>query len=122
MLKDFEIHVVRSGPQAVVRVCGDFDLASVPHWRDQVSSLLDHGVLDVTVEMAELDFIDSSGLNALVAALSTLRARGGQLTLRSPTPSAWRILEITGLTDLFGLVGTDEPSGARPAAEGARSD
>ncbi len=94
----------------------------MPHWRDQVSSLLDDGVLDVTVDMGELDFIDSSGLNALVAALSTLRARGGQLTLRSPTPSAWRILEITGLTDLFGLVGTDEPSGARPAAEGARSD
>jgi len=60
MLKEFEIHVVRSGPQAVVRVCGDFDLASVPHWRDQVSSLLDDGVLDVAVDMAELDFIDSS--------------------------------------------------------------
>jgi len=120
MLKDFEIHVVRSGPQAVVSICGEFDLATLPHWRNRFSSLLDDGVLDVTVDMAELDFIGSSGLKALVDALNTLRARGGQLKLRSPTRSAWRVLEITGLTALFGLVRTDEPSGARHPAQGVR--
>ena len=97
----FDIVVVETGRAAVVQVRGELDLSTAPRLEEQLVSLADAGVLDVTVDLADLDFIDSSGLQALVAGLKRLRARGGDLGLRSPRPSTLKVLEITGLTRVF---------------------
>lgn len=99
----FDILVVRNGRAAVVQVCGELDLSTASRLHEQLVSLADEGVLDVTVDLAEMDFIDSSGLQALVAGLKRLREQGGDLGLRAPRPSTRKVLEITGLTSVFRL-------------------
>ena len=47
-------------------------------------------------------FIDSSGLRALVVGHKALEERGGSLVVANPSTMAARLLEVTGLTTLFG--------------------
>jgi anti-sigma B factor antagonist len=48
-----------------------------------------------------MDFIDSSGLGVFVGALKRIRERSGDLELRGLQPSTRKVLEITGLTQVF---------------------
>ena len=105
-MTDFDIVIVKSGPAAVVQVCGELDLSTAPRLREELARLADEGALDVTVDLAGLHFIDSSGLQALVAGLKLLREQGGDLGLRSPRPRTLKVLEITGLTGLLRLEAT----------------
>lgn len=102
-MTDFGINVVKSGRAAVVQVRGELDLSTAPGLHELLVSLAVEGVLDVTVDLADLHFIDSSGLQVLMAGLKRLRAQGGDLGLRSPTPSTLKLLKITGLTSVFRL-------------------
>lgn len=95
------------GRAAMVQVRGELDPSTAPRLSEELMSLCDEGALDVTVALAELDFIDSSGLQALVAGLKRLRAQGGNLELRAPKPSSLKVFEITGLTSASRLEATE---------------
>lgn len=102
---DGELHVVVSGNDGSheVRLRGELDLATAGQLRDELARLASDGAQVVTVDMSELAFIDSTGLSVLITGLKHLRQRGGDMTLRSPTPSTRRVLEITGLTEVFSI-------------------
>jgi stage II sporulation protein AA (anti-sigma F factor antagonist) len=55
----------------------------------------------VVVHLAEADYIDSSGLGALVRQLGMLRAAGGDLKLCQLSPFALQVLEVTGLLSVL---------------------
>ena len=114
-IEPFDIRVVEDDRAAVLSVTGELDLATAPRLRDELLRLIRHGTLNVTLDMADLDFIDSTALGVLVTAAKRLRSEGGDLTLQSPTPSAQRALEVTGLTKIFPIT---LPTGPRRNAEG----
>ena len=82
---------------------GELDMSTAPKLRDELLRLSSDGAIDVTVDMSELDFVDSTGLSVLITGLKRLRERGGDLALRSPKPGTRRVLEITGLTEVFSI-------------------
>jgi len=55
----------------------------------------------VVLDLAETDYIDSSGLGALVRLLAVLRAAGGALKLCQLSPQVRKVIEITNLVSLF---------------------
>ncbi len=61
----------------------------------------EHGVASLVLDLSELRFIDSSGLNHLVKALKHQRERDGEVVLHAPTDQTLRVLELVGLTTLF---------------------
>jgi anti-anti-sigma factor len=50
-----------------------------------------------------MDFLDAAGLSVLVALQRRLAQRASQVVLRSPSASTRRLLQITGLEELFWL-------------------
>jgi len=114
-MNDFDMVVDRSSTTAVVHLLGELDLRTAPLLQAQLLSLAEDGVVDIAVDMSELYFIDSSGLQALVAGLKRLRKDGGQVSLRSPRPNTLRVLEIIGLISLFRVEG----AGGTGAANGS---
>ncbi len=74
---------------------------------------------DIVVDLAGLEFIDSSGLAALVRVRKHARKAGGDLLLAAVRPQALRLLALTRLTDVFSVhAGVDEA--ARSAARSRR--
>ena len=57
----------------------------------------------VIVDLAGLDFIDASGLAALVSGWKHARHAGGGLLLAAPQPRVLRVLAATRLLDLFSV-------------------
>ncbi|MEW6155060.1 MAG: STAS domain-containing protein [Actinomycetota bacterium] len=82
----------------VVRVTGELDVATAPRLQQELQALSGSAPALVTLDLAETEFIDSTGLRAIVVAVKDLRASGGDLVVRSPSPSTARLLEISGLS------------------------
>jgi anti-sigma B factor antagonist len=98
---DFNVSVTDDGDSTVVAVAGELDVATAPALREELYRVIDRGVTKICVDLADMDFIDSTGLGVLVGALKRVKEREGQLELRSLPPSAQRVFEITGLTQAF---------------------
>ncbi len=60
----------------------------------------------------ELTFIDASGLRQVARVLADLRTQRGGLTIVSPSAMTYKILKLTGFTELLNI---DLPVPTRPA-------
>jgi anti-sigma B factor antagonist len=97
------MEVRRQRGWTVVEVTGDLDMASAPALRQLVLQLLAQGERGIAVDLTTADFVDSTGLGALVAALKRVRSHDGELIVVCPEPRLRRIFELTDLVSVFGL-------------------
>jgi anti-sigma B factor antagonist len=101
-MREFQLEII--GPSndcAVIQVTGEVDVYTAPDLRERIRDLADKGAVHVIVDMSRVDFLDSTGLGALVGGLKRIRDHGGSLTLVITAPRILRIFEITGLTKVF---------------------
>lgn len=96
-----EFHLETTGPIGdcgVLHVTGEVDVYTAPMLREQIAELAAKGAVHLIVDLGRVEFLDSSGLGALIGGLKRLREHGGSLTPVISRPSILRIFEITGLT------------------------
>lgn len=85
----------------VVRVCEDrIDAACAIQFKDEMRNLTDEGPERVVLDLAEVEFLDSSGLGAVVAALKAVRA-GQKLELADLHPTVQRVFHLTRMDSVF---------------------
>lgn len=58
---------------------------------------------DVELDLAGVDFVDSSGLRVLIDAHQSLADRGDELRLRQPSDAVRRLLEISGVDEYLNV-------------------
>jgi anti-sigma B factor antagonist len=97
---ELSIDVRREGDDAVVLLAGELDISTSPDLQDALADLTGEA-RRVTVDLAELEFMDSTGLAALLGAHKALQERGGTLELRHPSKMVIGLVQITGLDDVF---------------------
>ena len=87
-------------------VRGDLDVAVGVEFVDAVDNVLagDGSTVEVTIDLGEVDFIDSSGLRALLQLRQTY---GERVQVGAISPAVQRLLELTGTLEHFRLGGTD---------------
>lgn len=103
MTNDAQFELAVSGPSGVpvLRVGGEIDVASAPEFHAAVSDLIGQGAKVVIVDMSDVSFIDSTGLGVLVSAEIEMREEGIDLRLVVTRPQITRLLELTGLDEVF---------------------
>jgi anti-sigma B factor antagonist len=94
---------ISAGDCAVLRVAGEIDVYTAPKLRQGVIRLIDDGTLHIIADLRGVDFLDSTGLGALVGSLKRLRMREGSLKLVTSGGRIRQIFQITGLTRAFAL-------------------
>jgi anti-sigma B factor antagonist len=97
---ELTLDVQRKDDGITVAVAGEVDLDNAAQLRDTLSELAeetDHVVLD----LAGLEFIDSTGLAALLAGHKRLEAEGGRLELQNPPRMLVKMLKLVGLVDVL---------------------
>lgn len=57
----------------------------------------------LVIDLADVTFLDSSGISAFIAALRTAQMAGGEVRVVNPSPTVLRTFEITGLVEHFGM-------------------
>ncbi|WP_432827887.1 STAS domain-containing protein [Dactylosporangium sp. CA-092794] len=92
------------GGTVVVEVLGPLEAATVGALRSVVLETVDaYRPRVLTVDLRRVPFMDSVGIGTLVAVFNKARETGGAMEVRNPSPFVHRLLQITGLTELFGL-------------------
>lgn len=102
---------------AVVNVQGEVDVYTAPRLREELHRSLDQGSNKLVVNLADVAYMDSSGLGVLIGALKRAREEKGDLLVAAPNARISRILEVTGLSKIFNV--RDSVSDAVTALEGA---
>jgi anti-anti-sigma factor len=93
--------------RVVVKLTGEIDVATVGDLRTRLENLVDAGRREFVVDLAEVSFMDSTGIATFAWLHQRLReAGGGQVTLQSPRRSVYKVLELTGLSRVVPVVGT----------------
>jgi anti-sigma B factor antagonist len=69
--------------------------------RDAVRDLLSKGQKHILLNLADVNYIDSSGIGELVSAFTTVRNQGGELKLLKLTKKVHDLLQITKLYTVF---------------------
>lgn len=71
--------------------------------RDLVRDLADQGIKKIVLNLAEVNYVDSSGVGELVKTHTTIRNRGGELKLATLNKRVHDLLEMTRLSAVFDI-------------------
>jgi anti-sigma B factor antagonist len=112
-----ELSVRDIGGQPVIALRGELDLASTPAAAAHLIAAVSARGPSVIVDLGALDYIGYSGLGVLVRVRKWALENGGDLALAAPGQQVRRILEATGLVEVFAVYPTVQlaVSGTRPA-------
>jgi anti-sigma B factor antagonist len=100
---DFEVTAQVSDGTAVVVISGEVDVYTAPQLRDCLRRIDADDADRVVLDLSAMTFIDSTGLGVIVGAVKRLRENGGTLTLRAPSKSTRKVLDITGLAQIIDI-------------------
>jgi len=96
-----EIEDVVHESQHIVRLSGELDIASAPGLGEALLQLCVEDTHAITVDLSNLEFMDSTGLYAIISASGLCQKEGYEFSLiQGPAPIR-RLFEVTGLIDLL---------------------
>jgi anti-sigma B factor antagonist len=99
----FAIDTVARGRHVVVEVRGDVDIATAPVLAQRLTEAVTSSCA-VVVDLAEVGFMDSTGLGVLVAAFNRAKAAGTTLVLARPqriVRNALRLVQVDAVVDVY---------------------
>jgi anti-anti-sigma factor len=96
--------VPRPGRAISVTGHGEIDMTTVAMLSDTLSTVLrQERPSHIDVNLADVTFMDSSGVNALMVCRADAEPTGCRITISNPRPTVHRVLSVTGVGHLFGL-------------------
>ena len=99
---DMEFSITRDGSHLVVKVAGRLNAQTAPMLQESMGEALE-GILEITFELGDLEFISSAGLRILLAAYKLMDKRGGSMQVVNATGDVISVLEMSGFASLFDI-------------------
>ena len=102
MLFELEVSTAEGGV-VVCTAIGELDVSSAPRLRQElVRAVADSdGPPRIVVDLAGVDFLDSTGLGVLLGGLKRARAQGGELVLARAEPQVRKVFEVTRVVEIL---------------------
>lgn len=100
--------VKEEGGSKIVSLDGRLDLATGGDLKEEIKKLVDKGAKRVHLNLQKVEFINSSGLGALVSVIKQVRIKKGRLTLSNLAPYVREIFDITQLSHVFEIFDTEQ--------------
>ncbi|MEI6149764.1 MAG: STAS domain-containing protein [bacterium] len=105
-----DVRIEKKGTVGVVTLTGPLSALSVDSFRDQFLQWWDAApeIRNVVMDLANVEFMDSSGLGALIALLKRVADRGGDLRLCGIQKKVRLVFEITRAHRVFEILDTQD--------------
>ena len=92
----------------VLSVTGEIDVATADDLRDIALGVLQSLQCEtLCADLSAVTFMDSTGLGALIALRTAAVDNGRTLVIRNPSVATTRLFELSGLSEVLGVVGGD---------------
>jgi anti-sigma B factor antagonist len=98
---DLEMETNASGDWMVLTVGGEVDLNTAGQLKERINGLIALGHSNVVVDLEGVEFMDSTGLSALVTGLMRTSENGGDMAVVCTRPQVLRLLALTGLDQVL---------------------
>ena len=95
-----------------VILIGELDIASTGELEEQLAAIEVDSPATLLLDLRRVDFIDSTGLRALIAADERARSEGRRLAMVSGPDAVTRVLAVTQLDQRFEMVDDPDAVGA----------
>lgn len=92
-----------TGTRAVLRVGGRLDLVSAAEFRSAVEFEIEKRPARLVVDLADVDFMDSTGLGVLVRVQRKAQAEGVEIVLAAAQQIVEQVLRVTGVIQVLPL-------------------
>lgn len=115
-IDDLNIHLRSADDETqVFELQGSLDIATSPTVRAALLDAAERGQHRLVVDLSRLDFIDSTGLGALIGSQRRAKENSGEVRLVAREGQILRLLRITGLLTVFAVYRTLEDALANSA-------
>lgn len=98
-----DVQLEQEGERVVVRAWGELDLASTSAFEAELRRAIRASEFGVVLDLGGVTFIDSTGLNALIAASTLCLTCRRELVMLRASAQVKQVIEISGLEDLLPL-------------------
>jgi anti-sigma B factor antagonist len=96
-----EIETIAGPDSTVLTVRGELDLTSAPAFERELRAVEATNPRRLVIDLSGLEFMDSTGLRALLLARERAQADGHELALRRGPRQVQRVLELTKTAEAF---------------------
>ncbi|MGF0040243.1 STAS domain-containing protein [Peptoniphilaceae bacterium SGI.131] len=86
-----------------VFLSGDLDINTVDEFRKEVLEKYDDKDLDIIFDLNDLEYIDSTGLGAIIAVYKKVKEKGKNLTVVNAKKNIKKLFFITELDKIFNM-------------------
>jgi anti-anti-sigma factor len=89
------------GAVTAIQLAGELDMATAPHLQTRIDELIAAGRCRILLELAELTFCDSAGLNTFIVGDRHCLLMGGWLRLTGARGHVARVIELSGVDEVL---------------------
>ncbi len=98
----------QDGIFTVISMSGRFDAIGTREFKKIITQLMEARNMRIILDMAQVNFVDSSGMGALISALRGIAKEGGDMRIAALTPEVYTIFELTRLHRIFDIYDTTQ--------------
>lgn len=91
----------RRDSKLIISPSGRIDTTSSPMFDRHLSAVIDRGDIDLIIDLANLEYISSTGLSAFISAAKKVKQMGGRMVLAAPNSRTRLVFEMSGFLRLF---------------------
>ena len=88
----------------IIDVKGDLDLYNAHELKDIVNKLISKNIEKLVINLENVEYIDSSGVGALIHIFTSMRKLGAQLKIARVHGSVAKVITLTKLMGYFPIV------------------
>jgi anti-sigma B factor antagonist len=101
-----ELDTAHPADVAVIRPQGRLTMVHAADLREVVAQVIADGRTRIVVDLGDCQFMDSSGLGAVIGGLKAARQAGGDLRIAALQPQVMTVLQLTNLDRVLRPYGT----------------
>ena len=94
-----QVNTTLNDGELLIDVEGRVDTKTSPQL-DEKLSILDETIKKIIFDMEKVDYISSSGLRVIIAALKKTRKQNAEVVVRKPQPMVLDVIEATGIDQM----------------------
>ena len=105
MSLDIQAHFDENEKKWVFLSVGEIDIYTSTKFKEEVLKYYDSKKTDILIDGQQLEYVDSTGLGALIYVLKNIKDDGYKIHLSNIKPNIKKLFEITELDKLFVIRG-----------------
>ena len=99
----FESKIYDKDDYKLVEIKGDLDIYAEDEFRDLIGLEIENIDKDLIIDIADLDYLDSTGLGLFMKIYRLINEKGHTVKIINPKENILKLFKITDLTEVFNM-------------------